>query len=225
MPSDTFYNLSDEKRDRFLAAAFREFALYDYDRASVSRIVAELGIAKGSIYQYFHDKRDLHAYLLSEAAARKLEFMSAAVEQDERIDFFSLHELIMTAGARFDLSHPHLSLIIYRAMQESTDPEQIAIAEELRAQSGEFLRGYLVIAAERGEVRTDVDIDLAAHVVNTLSLALEPYLRAKYGYSHLKQLVDGSRELPFTDAELQEDIREVVSIMQHGIGTDRRISA
>lgn len=224
MPKETFFNLPEEKRSGFLSVAYREFALHDYDTASISRIVSELGIAKGSMYQYFADKRALYEYLLEQAAAEKLSHLAETVGSgtdgapgEEREDFFELQTGMMLAGARFDLAYPDRSLLMYRAMQEPAGPERASLAEELTRQSAEFIRGYLAGAAERGEIRSDIEIELAAHVVNTLSLALEPYLKMKYGYSHLQQLVDDRENLPFTEEELEEDIRNMVSIMKAGL--------
>ncbi len=53
MPQATFFNLPEEKRQKILECALDEFAAHDYDSASVSKIVAKAGIAKGSLYQYF----------------------------------------------------------------------------------------------------------------------------------------------------------------------------
>ena len=58
MPTPTFDRLAPAKRDAFLDAALAEFAAHDFDTASVSRVVAELGIAKGSVYQYFADNAE-----------------------------------------------------------------------------------------------------------------------------------------------------------------------
>ncbi|HQN45353.1 MAG TPA: helix-turn-helix domain-containing protein, partial [Anaerolineaceae bacterium] len=60
MPRPTFFNLPDEKRQKILEAAIDEFAERDYESASVSQIVIQAGIPKGSLYQYFVDKSDLH---------------------------------------------------------------------------------------------------------------------------------------------------------------------
>ena len=59
MPKETFLNLPEEKRNRILDAAIQEFAANPYDVASISNIVRKVGIAKGSFYQYFEDKKDL----------------------------------------------------------------------------------------------------------------------------------------------------------------------
>ena len=73
MPKKTFENLDPAKRERFTAVCSREFAIKNYRSASVSAIVEELGIAKGSVYQYFENKKDLYTYLIDLAANRKLD--------------------------------------------------------------------------------------------------------------------------------------------------------
>ncbi len=121
MPKQTFLNLDDTKRERFLAAADKEFALHDYAQASISRIVAELGIAKGSLYQYFDDKQDLYVFLIERAATTKLEAIREQLGSfEEHEGFFELHTQLILAGANFDLDHPHFSLILYRAMHDAT---------------------------------------------------------------------------------------------------------
>lgn len=64
MPSTTFFNLPDGKRERLLAAARAEFARVPYEDASVNRIIQAAGIPRGSFYMYFTDKEDLFRYLM-----------------------------------------------------------------------------------------------------------------------------------------------------------------
>ena len=64
MPSTTFFNLPEEKRERLLAAARAEFARTSYEEASVNRIIQAAGIPRGSFYMYFTDKEELFRYLM-----------------------------------------------------------------------------------------------------------------------------------------------------------------
>ena len=68
MPKDTFLNLPQEKKDKIIIAAKREFARASLQDASIKNIVEEAGIARGSFYQYFESKEDLLQYLLKEHA-------------------------------------------------------------------------------------------------------------------------------------------------------------
>ena len=66
MPKQTFFNLSDEKRQRLLNAIRDEFSRVSYDDVSINQIIHGAGIPRGSFYQYFEDKRDALEYLLAE---------------------------------------------------------------------------------------------------------------------------------------------------------------
>ncbi len=58
MPKSTLLRLDEKKRQRVLNAAMAEFADHPYDRANLDRIANAAGVPKGSLYQYFHNKRD-----------------------------------------------------------------------------------------------------------------------------------------------------------------------
>ncbi|MCL2857762.1 MAG: TetR/AcrR family transcriptional regulator [Oscillospiraceae bacterium] len=64
MPKQTFFNLPEHKREHVTRCAVSEFARQGYKQASISRIVADAGIAKGSFYQYFEDKDDLFMHIV-----------------------------------------------------------------------------------------------------------------------------------------------------------------
>lgn len=64
MPKETFYRLPDEKRERIMAAAEREFLENSFEAASINRIIKEAAIPRGSFYQYFEDKKDIFLYIV-----------------------------------------------------------------------------------------------------------------------------------------------------------------
>ena len=66
MCSDTFLRLPEEKRRRFLDAAWEEFTRVSFAEASINQIVQRSGISRGSFYQYFRDKEELMAYLMEQ---------------------------------------------------------------------------------------------------------------------------------------------------------------
>ena len=64
MCTETFRRLPEEKKHRFLDAAWEEFARTPFEKASINKIVAKAQVPRGSFYQYFADKEDLFFYLL-----------------------------------------------------------------------------------------------------------------------------------------------------------------
>lgn len=62
MPKETFFHLSDEKQQRIMKAAKKEFSRAPLGEASIAQIIKDADIPRGSFYQYFEDKDDLYFY-------------------------------------------------------------------------------------------------------------------------------------------------------------------
>ena len=77
MPKPTFFRLPEAKQKRLMDAANKEFARAPFNDASISHIIKDAGIPRGSYYQYFDDKADLYFYLLEQVRHRAV----AALQQ------------------------------------------------------------------------------------------------------------------------------------------------
>lgn len=64
MPKPTFFNLPKEKQEILIHSAKKEFSRVPLNEASISNIVKNADIPRGSFYQYFEDKEDAFYYLL-----------------------------------------------------------------------------------------------------------------------------------------------------------------
>src|SRR5207302_4299670 len=63
------YLPADARRAQLLDAAKRVFARRGYPAANIADICEEAGVARGTIYQYFRNKRDVLIALLDDVAA------------------------------------------------------------------------------------------------------------------------------------------------------------
>ncbi len=202
MPKQTFFNLPEAKRKAFLDAAVEEFALRDYESASVSRIVAKLGIAKGSVYQYFEDKRDLYLYLIDWASRERMAFISRAAGPDPHEGLFAYTQWLLEMGVRFTFAHPLPSQLIYRALFGAA-PFRDEALQRMRASSLDTIRQLLSLGVASGELDPDLDLDLAAYLLNLMAsvfseflvskLALDPQRLVAGDYSQLD--LDAMREV------------------------------
>ncbi len=141
MPLATFYNLADAKRKQFLKAAYQEFALNSFAAASVTNLVKTLGIAKGSVYQYFTDKEDLHRFLATEANNRLGRLLDEACPYEGE-DFFAWYTKLLLVEVKFYLSFPHYALL-FRQLPGETGPQQKALARELATARLERISAHL----------------------------------------------------------------------------------
>ncbi len=65
MPTSTFLNLPEDKRESILSAARKEFSNVPYADASINKIIKYADIPRGSFYMYFEDKKDLATFLMN----------------------------------------------------------------------------------------------------------------------------------------------------------------
>ena len=84
MPKDTFLNLSEDKKNKIINAAKKEFARVPIEEASIKNIGEEAEIARGSFYQYFESKEDLLKYILNSKAKNLEAFLKQSLQETKR---------------------------------------------------------------------------------------------------------------------------------------------
>ena len=180
MPFPTFFNLPEEKRQKILECAIDEFAQNDYDSASISQIVANAGIAKGSLYQYFADKSDLHRYLIELASQKKAEMLAATRSPETGMTLFDTLRWLFREMANFEILYPRLAKIGYRAIYgKSPLPEDIV--NKARQSTTQYFFELIEQGKQRGEIRPEVDSNAAAFIFSAALTQLGNYLTARAG--------------------------------------------
>jgi len=81
-----YYSLETKKQERIINAALKEFARNGYDKASTNEIVKEAQISKGSLFNYFNNKKELYLFLF-DYVAKVIEQIYEEVDWNEP-DFF-----------------------------------------------------------------------------------------------------------------------------------------
>jgi len=158
------------RADRLLDAAAERFVDFGYDKTSVSEITRAAGVSKGAFYLEFESKDELLEELLLREMAR---FSLAWAEGVEA------HPRGGTVGGMYS--------IMLRALDES--PFMGIIFRRDRGVLGRYLqrpdnffRTYaagsparhevLALMQQAGAIRADVDVKVAAHLMNLIALGL-----------------------------------------------------
>lgn len=84
MPKETFMKLPQEKKDKIILAAKKEFSRVSFEETSIKNIVEDAGIARGSFYQYFESKEDLLKYLMYDNMQKADEIVKKAIKKNKR---------------------------------------------------------------------------------------------------------------------------------------------
>ena len=93
MPKSTFYNLNEEKREKIKRALKNEFTKHTFEKASISNIIEEANIPRGSFYQYFEDKEDALKYIIEDFLNDEKEEIKKLLIQNEGDIFLTTLDL------------------------------------------------------------------------------------------------------------------------------------
>jgi len=200
LPTETFYNLPKAKQEAVINAAVAEFARSPYDQASLTKIVAEADIAKGSMYQYFDNKRELYLYILNMAYAEKKRFLQGVFDEED--DFFATLKRYYRRSYLFAREYPLYHRIITHYWDFCAEfEEEIKASRELRA--NEFI-SMLEAAVAKGQANPGIDKDVAFFVYHSVG----------------KELIENFLELSEDDQEKHlKFIDQVLDVLALGLQT------
>ncbi|MFH1033912.1 MAG: TetR family transcriptional regulator [Pseudomonadota bacterium] len=174
--SSTFRNLTTHKQERILDEALSEFADKGYARASLNVLVARLGISKGSIFQYFHDKSGLFSQVFDFAVGRVKDHLRQVREATHGQDVFRRLELSLIAGLELIQANPRLFKLYLKIVFEGDVPFRGRLLQSIRLFSRDYILDLLGEAQQAGQLRASLDLDMAAFVVDAV---LERFLVAR----------------------------------------------
>ena len=212
MPKETFFNLPDAKRAAITAIAIEEFADHPYASVSISRIVARAGIAKGSFYQYFENKEDLHNYLLDLMVEKKLEMFSADRPDPEHVGVFKYLHWVVENSYRYEATYPELTRLGYRAIAGNRFPQ--AINSRARQQTLSFYQQLVTLGKEQGDIDPAIDTNLIMSIFDMIFSALSQTLTA-YITQHVAN--GQEREILFDRPDILQLLHQAMAILERGL--------
>lgn len=125
MPKETFFRLEPDKKEKIEKALLNEFGRVAFEKASISNIIEEAKIPRGSFYQYFEDKEDAIQYIIEK-------FMLVEKQEMEKYLRENKGNIFKTSISIFDY-------VIDRMKNEQEMKLCKNILEELKKQNVSFL--------------------------------------------------------------------------------------
>ena len=142
--------VSEMWRDRILQGAARVFAAKGFHKATTKQIAESAGIAEGTIYNYFKNKRSLLLALLEKVAAQPIKKILQDNPPDEPRQFFKL-----IIKDRYHFLQTHGELLAPIMAEVFIDP---TLREELHRKVikpvADLLEKYLQTRIESGNFRS-----------------------------------------------------------------------
>lgn len=216
MPKQTFLNLPEDKKNRFTEAALEEFAQKEYQSASITAIVKKLGIAKGSVYQYFEDKLDLWLYLKEHAEQVKLSYIKA-VKREDYEGFWPFYRAMYENGSNFDIEHPLCSLFLYRIGFKESSPQVLPYLQNWEKQANAMFVMLIKSEQETGAFNKNISPEIAAHFMTTMSMSIAGLMQTRYQVNFDKNIQEGKPLFGKNKTELLQAVDELILLLEKAL--------
>jgi TetR/AcrR family transcriptional regulator len=206
----TFRHLPPDKQERVLTAALAEFADQGYQAASLNRMVAQAGIAKGSLYQYFPNKEGIFSHIFQYALKAVRGTLTTVKEETLEENFFIRLEKSLLAGVRFLREHPRIFSLYLKIQFDKNVPFREEFLTAVRRHATEYFASLVRWAQIRGELRPGVSREAALFLLDALfdrflQAVAVPALDVTLGLHQA------------TEAAIHQHIRDLVGLLKDGL--------
>lgn len=216
MPTETFLNLAEEKRNAFIGTALKEFADNNYDSASINKIIKELNISRGSVYQYFTDKIDLWLYLKEYSEQQKMKHIQT-VERNRYHDFWSYFEDLFIKGINFDVEQPLCSRFLYRIGYKESSKEVADYIHNWKIKAKEIFTVWVENEKSNGSIKKTVNTEIAVQFILSISSSIGELVQTKYA-KVIESNLDNEKPL-FTESiqDYKTIVKEFVQLLKNAL--------
>ncbi len=180
MPTVTWARVDPARRVAVIEAAEAEFAAHGFSRGSLNVIARRAEVAKGSLFQYFADKRDLYAFIAEIGCQRVRTYMEARIRAlDPSRPFFEFLTDLLDDWVGYFADHPRERALHAAASFEVDADARISVRSVIHRHYLDVLRPLVRDARARGHLHPDADTDALLSLLLMIfpHLALAPYVR------------------------------------------------
>lgn len=217
MALKTFMNLSSERQKEIIDICIMEFALNDFESASITRILAKLKLARGSFYRYFENKTELYRYLFQQKIAVVERLKKEYLQNPER-DFFEAWLDFGIALLKTEAEHPQYLAFLSRVTTEQRSEIFGESSQNSREQQRMGIFGEMIqFHRDSGQLRTDISLPIQTLFLMNTREGIRQYLTAHY---QLNLTDPHYRENPFFKKpakEIRQELHEFVQLLRDAL--------
>jgi len=208
MPKQTFLNLPEEKRNFITDTLIKHFSQKPYHEVDISDIAKECNVAKGSMYQYFENKKEMYFYSLQVSYDRFLKLLEKL--DMIHINIFDYYENSLEGIwlAMKELRNEYM--LLERAFFSHDSPFKQEINEKFLKQSREFLIELIRYNQEKGFIREDIDPLLIGIFLEGASFYMKKFIIEQ-------ALIKTSTTLDLDISYFKDALSQFIKLLKEGI--------
>ena len=208
----TFRRLDPERQQAILTAILDEAVEKGPPALNIKKVAERAGVSVGSLYTYFPSREGLLAF----AVELCVRFVTAAFDEFRPyLAAMPLQDALtayLSGGVEWSKAYAGLLKLFARAAYHG-DPDLAErlvrpVADKLR----DMVHDILSQAAERGEIRADVDLEATTRIVHALMIAV--------GDSQLLPYLNTYFQVSDEDVSPERAIEALIALILRGIGNE-----
>ncbi|MGE5631871.1 MAG: TetR/AcrR family transcriptional regulator [Caulobacteraceae bacterium] len=210
MPKDTFFNLSAEKQEKIVRAAISEFLKHGFEKGNVGDIAKSAGVAKGSMYQYFENKKELFIYSVRWAMDLFMnKYSKYTIPKDTDIFdyFYQSSKQILVMLREEKESAIFLQDVFLRKYSSMTDESTVVMMKA----ADEYVLKLIREGKNNGSIRKDIDDNILSMFLTGASMKIKEYILNKARNAGT-DIVDEGFEM------YDSDIKGMLELLKNGMG-------
>ncbi|MBN2794533.1 MAG: TetR/AcrR family transcriptional regulator [Clostridia bacterium] len=200
MPSKTFFNLSEEKKEKLVIAAIEEFSERNIREAKVALIMKRANISRGSFYNYFDSIEDLYKYIILRLRNVRLNFLREHMLTHYE-SFLGYFKDLYMYSVKFLIINPHY-IRISKHLYSSDHPASVELVNNLEDIYTEDFTRMLELDSARALIKEGISIESVVSLCVQISTVIFVY--------ELKSM-------DMTVEKYEEHIDHLISIISNGI--------
>lgn len=208
-----FEGTSVQRQSRIMDAAIREFASKGFNGANINIIARQAGVSIGSMYSYFDSKEELFLTVMRYCLETLYDALSGIQVTDGVVTAF---EDMLRMARAMSIRHPEITQIYLDCASQSLIGLSGQLSSDAESITVKLYKDILVNDKAIGRVRSDLDIDSTAFMLDNLVMMYQFSFASDY-FSERKKLFFGSLELSDSD----ETIRSMVEFVRRSVEPDK----
>jgi AcrR family transcriptional regulator len=184
-----------------------EFVENGFERAKIADIAQNAGVAKGSMYQYFEDKKELFVY----CAEWGLETFMKKLDERTNMASMDIFRYFEDNAAKFELIKEESELVAFMQLIER-EPGLIAPSMKAMNKAGELYTKKLIQASkDLGIVRKDIGDELLMEYFLAVTGRFEERWMGRY--------IDFTKEATEEqERALNAELKQMLELLRNGMG-------
>lgn len=185
--TEVFKKISEEKKNRIIASAIREFSSHGYESANINNIAKNAGVSVGAMYKYFANKEELYYMIVHYCVESLKAWLEEAIREEDTL--FGRIEKIIRAAQHYARENEELNKIYNMMTTDGNSGRVWKIVSDMESVGAELYTKLITEAQLKGEIRTDANPKAFAYFLDNIFILLHFSYGCEYYKERLKMFI------------------------------------